>query len=101
MLKGNRYLQIGLAITAVITVLAVLGLFWTPYDPSALNSAEMYAPPSLRHLFGTDNFGRDAGFESHAESGFHGTCQIRIQGHAINGHGLSPDRNLKNLCHFQ
>ena len=59
MLKGNRYLQIGLAITAVITVLAVLGLFWTPYDPSALNSAEMYAPPSLRHLFGTDNFGRD------------------------------------------
>ncbi len=59
MLKGNRYLQIGLAITAVITVLAVLGLFWTPYDPSAMNSVEKFAPPSLRHLFGTDNFGRD------------------------------------------
>ena len=41
MLKGNRYLQIGLAITGVITVLAVLGLFWTPYDPSAMNSAEV------------------------------------------------------------
>ena len=59
MLKGNRYLQIGLAITGVVTVLAVLGLFWTPYDPSAMNSLEMYAPPSLRHIFGTDNFGRD------------------------------------------
>ena len=59
MLKGNRYLQIGLAITGLVTVLAVLGLFWTPYDPSAMNSLEMYAPPSLRHLFGTDNFGRD------------------------------------------
>ena len=50
--KGNRYLQIGLVITGVVTVLAVLGLFWTPYDPSAMNSAEMYAAPSLRHLFG-------------------------------------------------
>ena len=59
MLKGNRYLQIGLAITGVVTVLAVLGLFWTPCDPSAMNSLEMYAPPSLRHIFGTDNFGRD------------------------------------------
>lgn len=59
MLKGNRYLQIGLAITGLVTVLAVLGLFWTPYDPAAMNSLEMYAPPSLRHLFGTDNFGRD------------------------------------------
>ena len=59
MLKGNRYLQIGLAITGLVTVLAVLGLFWTPYDPSAMNSLEVYAPPSLRHIFGTDNFGRD------------------------------------------
>ena len=59
MLKGNRYLQIGLAITGLVTVLAVLGLFWTPYDPTAMNSLEVYAPPSLRHLFGTDNFGRD------------------------------------------
>ena len=58
-LKGNRYLQIGLAITGLVTLLAVLGLFWTPYDPSAMNSLEMSNPPSLRHIFGTDNFGRD------------------------------------------
>ena len=42
-----------------MTVLAVLGLFWTPYDPSAMNSLEVYNAPSLRHIFGTDNFGRD------------------------------------------
>ena len=40
MLKGNRYLQIGLAITGVVTALAVLGLFWTPYDPTAMNMWE-------------------------------------------------------------
>ena len=57
--RRNLYLRVGLAITGVITLLAVLGCFWTPYDPSAMNSAEMYAAPSLRHLFGTDNFGRD------------------------------------------
>lgn len=57
--RRNLYLRVGLAITGVITLLAVLGCFWTPYDPSAMNSAEMYASPSLRHLFGTDNFGRD------------------------------------------
>ena len=59
MKKKNDYLRIGLVITGIITVLAVLGCFWTPYDPSAMNSAEVYAAPSLRHLFGTDNFGRD------------------------------------------
>lgn len=57
--KGNRYLQIGLVITGLITVLAVLGLFWTPYDPGAMSGAEISAAPSLRHIFGTDNFGRD------------------------------------------
>ena len=59
MTKKNYYLRVGLVITGLVTVLAVLGCFWTPYDPSAMNSAEVYAAPSLRHLFGTDNFGRD------------------------------------------
>ena len=57
--RRNIYLRVGLILTGVITLLAVLGCFWTPYDPAAMNSAEMYAAPSLRHLFGTDNFGRD------------------------------------------
>ena len=57
--KSNTYIRVGLAITAVITVLAVVGRFWTPYDPSAMDSMLVSCPPSFRHIFGTDNFGRD------------------------------------------
>ena len=37
----------------------VLGYFWTPYDPTAMSNAEKFDGPSLAHLLGTDNFGRD------------------------------------------
>ena len=57
--KKNHYLRIGLAITAVITAMALVGCFWTPYTPTAMSGSEKFAAPSLRHLFGTDNFGRD------------------------------------------
>ncbi len=40
-------------------LIILIGIFWTPYDPNAMNGAEKLAAPSLRHLFGTDNFGRD------------------------------------------
>lgn len=43
-----------------LTVLLVLwGLIRTPYDPTEVNSAIKNSAPSLRHLFGTDQFGRD------------------------------------------
>ena len=32
---------------------------WTPCDPTAIVGSEKFLGPSLRHLFGTDNFGRD------------------------------------------
>jgi len=35
------------------------GFFWTPYAPSALSAADREAKPSLRHLFGCDQLGRD------------------------------------------
>ena len=40
-------------------LIILIGVFWTPYDPNAMNAAEKMAGPGLRHLFGTDNFGRD------------------------------------------
>jgi peptide/nickel transport system permease protein len=55
----NRYLIAGLALTVFLTVLIVLGFFWTPFDPSAMSGSEKLLSPSLRHLMGTDNFGRD------------------------------------------
>ena len=43
-----------------LTVLLVLwGLIRTPYDPTEVNSAIKNSAPSLKHLFGTDQFGRD------------------------------------------
>ena len=55
----NRYLWAGLLLTGILTALILLGFFWTPYDPTAMSGSEKLLSPSLRHLMGTDGFGRD------------------------------------------
>lgn len=45
--------------TGTAIFLAVLGIFWTPCSTTAMSAAERFQAPSFRHLFGTDNFGRD------------------------------------------
>ena len=57
--KWNKYLVAGLLMTGLAVVLGIVGLFWTPYSTTAMSAAEKFNPPSLRHIFGTDNFGRD------------------------------------------
>ena len=57
--KKSTSFRIGLAIAAVMAALALIGYVWTPYDPAAIAGSEKFLAPSLRHLFGTDNFGRD------------------------------------------
>ena len=57
--KKNHYLRVGLVMTALITLLAVVGAFWTPYEPTPIAGGAKFAAPSLGHLFGTDHFGRD------------------------------------------
>ena len=57
--SANNYLRAGLLLTALLFVLILLGHFWTPYDPAAMSGGEKLLGPSLRHLMGTDNFGRD------------------------------------------
>jgi peptide/nickel transport system permease protein len=39
--------------------MALISFFWTPYSPTAMNFRDKLQGPSLNHLFGTDNFGRD------------------------------------------
>lgn len=56
--KMNKYLVAGLIITGIILTITVIGMFWTPYSPTAMKYGKFQAP-SLAHLFGTDNFGRD------------------------------------------
>ena len=54
----NPYLTAGLVITALMIAVTVIGIFWTPYAPTAMKYGR-FQPPSWQHLFGTDNFGRD------------------------------------------
>ena len=56
--KWNVYLTVGLILTGLMVFAALLGTFWTPYVPTAMKYGRFQAP-SLAHLFGTDNFGRD------------------------------------------
>jgi peptide/nickel transport system permease protein len=57
-IKRTPFFYLGGAISGFMVALIVLGYFWTPYDPTAMESAK-FLPPSFAHLLGTDNFGRD------------------------------------------
>jgi len=57
--KNNPYLLLGTVITGIIVLVILLGVFWTPYNPTTMNSAEKLQGISLRHPMGTDNMGRD------------------------------------------
>ena len=59
MMKKNYFLLVGTVLTSTVILLIVLGFFWTPYDPMAMNSSAIMSAPSFEHLMGTDKFGRD------------------------------------------
>ncbi len=50
---------IGCGILAVLLALSIAPTLFAPYDPLAFDPQAMLNSPSLRHPFGTDNFGRD------------------------------------------
>jgi len=49
----------GAIIVGVLILIAVLGPFVAPYGPNIPDYAHILQPPTLRHLGGTDEFGRD------------------------------------------
>ena len=59
MKRLNGYLKAGLLLTGFMTLMIVVGYFWTPYDPSAMMAGPKLSGPTLHNLMGTDNFGRD------------------------------------------
>lgn len=59
MKRLNGYLRAGLLLTGLLAALILLGCFWTPYDPTAMAVGPKFEGPTLAHLMGTDNFGRD------------------------------------------
>jgi ABC-type dipeptide/oligopeptide/nickel transport systems, permease components len=58
-MKQSINFKIGFIITTVMLLVTVVGYFYTPYDPEAMNGLNKFAAPTLKHLMGTDNFGRD------------------------------------------
>jgi len=48
-----------LAYVVLITLVAVAAPIVAPYAPNAMNLTDHLQPPSARHLFGTDDLGRD------------------------------------------
>ena len=57
-IRKNPCLLSGLALTAFLCAVVLLGTLWTPYSPTAM-SPDKFLSPSPAHLFGTDNMGRD------------------------------------------
>jgi peptide/nickel transport system permease protein len=55
----NKVAPIGLAIIAASVLLAILAPAIAPHDTRTMSPADALAPPGGRHLFGTDEFGRD------------------------------------------
>ena len=49
----------GFVITGVMLLIALVALFWTPYSTTGMSVQLKFAPPSLSHIFGCDNYGRD------------------------------------------
>lgn len=48
----------GSVLVGIVILLGIFSFFWMPYDPTQV-SANLLQPPSAKHLFGTDGFGRD------------------------------------------
>jgi peptide/nickel transport system permease protein len=62
--KITRYFKsynfiIGLILGGVVVLMALVSLFYTPYDPNKMNVSSRFQGPSKDHWFGTDQYGRD------------------------------------------
>lgn len=51
--------RFGLIAVAVVGLVALVSLFWTPFDPLAADVRGRWAAPGWPHLLGTDGTGRD------------------------------------------
>jgi peptide/nickel transport system permease protein len=56
---ASRNLLLGGMLTVAMVAMALISLAWTPYLPTSIDIVHRLAPPTARHLLGTDPFGRD------------------------------------------
>jgi oligopeptide transport system permease protein len=58
-LRRNRLALLGAAIIAVLLIVALISIFWTPYPTWLQAVGPTYQPPSPKHPLGLDQAGRD------------------------------------------
>lgn len=58
-LRRSPLAIVGITLILVIVVLALFAPQIAPYNPKRISFAQSFQPPSTRHLFGTDDLGRD------------------------------------------
>jgi len=58
-LLRNKLAMAGLVFIILMVLVAILADVLAPYDPNRLFPGQSYAKPSLQHLMGTDDVGRD------------------------------------------
>lgn len=57
--RRNRTLLVGVVLVVFLLLMMTAGLLFSPYDAAQMNGKEKFMAPCLRHLMGTDHFGRD------------------------------------------
>ncbi len=50
---------LGLGLCSVFLFAAMVSFFWTPHETQVLDISSKLKMPNLKHIFGTDHFGRD------------------------------------------
>lgn len=58
-IKKNPMTILGFSIIIIMALLAIFAPCITSYDPTKMNILDRFQAPSMKHLFGTDEVGRD------------------------------------------
>lgn len=59
LVRSSPSAMVGGAIIAVVVLVAVVSIFWTPYGPLTVATNRELLAPGPAHLLGTDQYGRD------------------------------------------
>lgn len=57
--RRSKMGMVGAVGVIVLILVALLAPVISPYDPKAVDLSSQFQPPSMKHLFGTDLYGRD------------------------------------------
>jgi len=58
-MRRHWSLIVGAVLVGLVVLLALISLFWTPFDPSHVDPSSTLLGPGWPHLLGTDNLGED------------------------------------------